>query len=92
MIVRISTEGQYRLPSALLDEIDALDDRLVEAVAAGDEAQFRKLYDEMVSIVRQRGEPLRPDEIEESAIILPPPDITLADAKNLFIGAGLVPG
>lgn len=91
MIVRISTEGQYRIPSALLDKLNQLDNSLVDIVAAGDETKFAKLYSEMIALVRKQGEPLKPDEIVESEVILPPPDITLEDAKRLFIGAGLVP-
>lgn len=91
MIVRISTEGQYRIPSALLDKLNQLDNEIVEVVAAGDETKFRKLLDEMIILVRQQGEPLKPEEIAESQVILPPPDITLEDAKKLFTGAGLLP-
>ena len=35
MIVRISTEGQYRLDDALLPQLNALDNQLVAAVTAG---------------------------------------------------------
>ncbi len=91
MIVRISTEGQYRIPSALLDKLNQLDNSIVGVVATGDNEQFNKLYTEMIALVRNQGEPLKPDEILESEVILPPPDITIEDAKKLFIGSGLVP-
>ncbi|MCL4534958.1 MAG: hypothetical protein M1370_07330 [Bacteroidetes bacterium] len=92
MIVRISTEGQYQVPGALLDNLNALDTRAIEAIAAGDEPQFKRLYDEMISLVRKRGERLPPDTITESDVILPPPDISMEDARKLFRGHGLVPG
>ncbi|MBI2954582.1 MAG: hypothetical protein HYY30_09730 [Chloroflexi bacterium] len=91
MIVRISTEGQYRLPSAVLDELNTLDNNIVEVVAAGDTERFKSLYDQMIALVHKKGQPLKPDEILESEVILPPPDITIEDAKRLFIGGGLVP-
>ncbi len=45
----------------------------------------------MVELVRQKGEPLAVDQLEESDVILPPPDLTPAEAKNLFAGEGLIP-
>ncbi len=92
MIVRIATEGQYRFPGALLDRLNELDHYIVEAVAKGDEAEFHRLYIEMVSLVKNEGDPLLPDEIMESEIILPPPDITLKEAKDLFVHHDLIPG
>ncbi len=91
MIARISTEGQYHLSCEVVDKLHKLDDQVVNVVAAGDANQFRKLYSEMVSLVRKEGEPLKPDEIATSEIVLPPPDISLDDAKKLFVGHGLVP-
>jgi hypothetical protein len=91
MIVRISTEGQYRLPSSVLDKLNNLDNRIVEVVAAGDLKKYQKLFTEMIALVRKQGEPLKAEEIVESQIILPPPDTTLDEAKDLFTGAGLVP-
>jgi hypothetical protein len=92
MIVRISSEGQYRVPEELLDQLNALDNRVVKAVAAGDEVQFHELFSQMLSVVRREGKPLRPDEITRSALILPAPDITLHEARELFTNEGLIPG
>lgn len=91
MIVRISSEGQYRLQSVHFDELNALDNELVNIIADCDEASFRALFDQMLDHVRQHGEPLPADSLEESDVILPPPDITLEEARGLFVGAGLVP-
>ena len=32
------------------------------------------------------------DELVESDLVLPEPDITLEEAEDLFVGEGLVPG
>lgn len=90
MIVRISTEGQYRLPSSHLDELNELDDQLVERVAEDDGEGFERLFQQMLAFVRERGTPLPLDELHESDVILPPPDITLEEARHLFEGEGLV--
>ncbi len=92
MIVRIATEGQYRFPGALIDRLKELDRHIVEAVANEDRHLFDKLYAEMVSLVKNQGEPVSHDQIMESELILPPPDITMKEAKELFARPDLVSG
>ena len=92
MIVRISTEGQYRVSSALEAQLNAIDNRIVDAAAASDEAKFRQLLDELISLVRTQGAPIAPDEFVESDVILPPPDTSLEEALEFFQGEGVIPG
>ncbi len=92
MIVRISTEGQYRMPSSYLDKLNDIDNQLVEVVAGGDENKFQKLLDQMLKMVRDNGKPLKAEELVGSEIILPAPGTTLADARALFSADGLIPG
>lgn len=92
MIVRILSEGQYRLDSSRLDQLNDLDNRLVQVVAAGDEAQYRALFAQMLALVREKGAKVPAEELLESDIILPAPDTTLKEAQGLFIGSGLLPG
>lgn len=90
MIVRILSEGQYRLDSRYLDELNTIDNRLVELVAAGDEEGYGRLLGEMIQLVRERGKPVPTDELVESDAVLPPPDSTLEEAKGIFVGQGLI--
>ena len=92
MIVRILGEGQFNLPGVVIDDLNDIDNRMVEAVAAEDEAQFRALLDEMFQLVRDRGQPLPLDQLVESDLILPETDLTLDEAEHIFIGDGLLPG
>ncbi|MBI4317707.1 MAG: hypothetical protein HY675_04385 [Chloroflexi bacterium] len=92
MIVRILTEGQYRLSSGVLDKLNEIDNDLVNVVASGDQKKYEKLLSQMIDLVRKKGQPLKPDEIVESELILPSPDTTLEEAKSLFTGDGLIPG
>lgn len=92
MIVRIISEGQYRLDSAVLDELNAVDAEIVAAVGQEDDERFRDLLARLFALVRERGQPLPPDELVPSDVVLPPPDLTLAEAKTLFVGEGLIPG
>ena len=92
MIVRILTEGQFQLPGAYIDELNEIDNRLVEVVEVEDEEGFNRLLKEMLDLVRNNGRPVGVDELVESDVVLPDPDITLVEAEELFTGEGLLPG
>lgn len=92
MIVRISSEGQYNLPGSFIDRLNEIDNSLVEAVEAEDQAAFETLLKRMLDLVREHGEPVPVDELVESDLILPEPDLTLREAEELFVGDGLLPG
>ena len=92
MIVRISSEGQYNLPGSFIDQLNEIDNALVEAVAAEDQPEFETLLKRMLDLVRDNGTPVPVDELVESDLILPEPDLTLLEAEELFVGDGLLPG
>ena len=92
MIVRILTEGQFNLPGAYVDELNEIDNRIVEVVEEQDEAQFELLLSRMLELVREKGEPVPVDDLVESDLVLPEPDITLEEAARTFTGEGLLPG
>lgn len=92
MIIRILTEGQYDLPGQYLDELNRLDNQIVEAVAEKDWEGFQRLLSEMLDLVRRHGKPVPIEEIVESDLVLPEPDLTLEEAEELFTGEGLIPG
>ena len=92
MIVRILTEGQYDLPGGYIDELNAIDNELVEVVAAEDETEFGRVLKQMLDLVREKGSPVPIEELVESDLVLPEPDITLIEAEELFVGEGLLPG
>ena len=92
MIIRIQGEGQYRVPSAVLDDINDADNRLVVAAADSDAEAFARLYREMLDLVVGRGVALSDDELAESDLILPRRDIDFEEARELFVGEGLIPG
>ena len=91
MIVRIATESQYRLPDEAAEGLNALDNEAVAAVEAGDEDRFHEVFEQMLELVRHDGTPLGEDELEESDVILPPPDLSFVEAGAEFSGEGLIP-
>lgn len=92
MIVRIATEGQYRLADDVAERLNALDNDAVAAAEAGDEARFTELFGQMISVIRTEGTPLDADELHGSDVIVPPPDTSYEDARHEFTGEGLIPG
>jgi hypothetical protein len=91
VIVRVAGVGQYRIPDGDQDKLNELDNTAVEAVEAGDEDRFQKLWDEMLELVCRDGNELDDDELVASDIILPPRDISFAEAQAEFTGEGLIP-
>ena len=92
MIVRILTEGQYNFPGAFVDELNEIDNQLVEVVEREDSAEFDRLLKAMLDLVREKGKAVPTDELVESDLVLPEPDLTLEEAGELFTGEGLIPG
>ncbi len=91
MIVRVSGEGQFRLPDEDAPRLNELDNRAVTAVEQGDEAGFHELWSQMLEIVAHDGNALDDDELVESDVILPPRDISFREAEGEFTGEGLIP-
>ena len=92
MIVRILSEGQFNLPGSVIDDLNEIDNRLVEAVESEDEENFNLLLKEMLELVRAKGAEVPVEELVESDLILPESDLTLEEAEHIFIGDGLLPG
>ena len=90
MIIRIMGEGQYRISSALLDDLNVIDNNIVDRVAKEDEAGLKEELSRLIATIKAKGEPLDPKEIVESEVIVPPGDLTLAEAARVFRGSGLI--
>ena len=92
MIVRIATEAQYELLENDEEVLNALDNEAVVACEADDEQQFHDTFARLLEFVRSNGRRIPDDRLEPSDVILPPPDVSLAEAKKEFSGEGLIPG
>ena len=82
MIVRISGEGQFRLPDEDAERLNELDNRAVAAVEQGDETGFRELWSQMLELVAADGNALEDDELVGSDVILPPRDVSFGEAQG----------
>jgi hypothetical protein len=92
MIIRISNEGQYEVPDEDIAELNELDNGAVAACETTDERAFHQAFGDLLDFVRGRGTPVAADELVGSEMILPPPDVSLEEARTEFQGEGLIPG
>jgi hypothetical protein len=93
LIIRLASRGQYEIDAdraELLAELNQIDNRIV-ALLSQTEREMQTLLDEMADQVRARGKVVD-DTLTGSDLILPPADLTLAEAAELFRGEGLIPG
>jgi hypothetical protein len=91
MIVRISGEDQYVLDDAERERLNELDNAVVAVCENGQQDAFRERFEALLDFVRTHGTPVPDHEIETSDLILPPADLTFAEATSEFTGEGLIP-
>lgn len=91
MIVRLMGEGQFELDKKHVDEINKIDNGIVKIVNAGNEFEFKNEFRKLSDYIRKNGKKLPDDVLKPSEIIIPPQDLTLEEAKQIFSGEGLFP-
>jgi predicted transcriptional regulator len=84
MIVRIMTDNQYRMADSHTAAIDKMDEELMAALQAGDEPRFDAVLARMIDLVRQNGQVVPYEEVVPSDIILPIPDMTLEECREVM--------
>ena len=89
MIIRIMGEGQYRVPEALCDELNQIDNRIVDLVEEGKAEEFSSELARLIFEIKEKGGPIEAEELLESDIIVPPEDLSLEEAKDVFKGSGI---
>jgi hypothetical protein len=91
MIVRISGEGQYRLPDDEAEHVDELRGKALAIVDSGNEDGFADAFAALLDYVRAHGTLLGDDELQGSDVILPPADYSFEEVGREFTGEGLIP-
>lgn len=84
MIVRILGQGRYDVPDAELPAIEQLDTALVDALDSDDADAFDATLAKLVDTVRTLGTLLPPDDLQTSGLVVPHPDSTLAEVRELL--------
>ena len=91
MIVRLMGEGQFRLDDEAAGRLNEVDNAASAALERDDEQEFRRLLVELAQTVRERGQRLDDADLSPSDLIVPPDDLSLEEARELFSGEGLIP-
>ena len=92
MIIRILSEGQYDVPDDAVDGLNELDGQLETAIEQEDQEAFEAALAKLLDQVRSAGTPVALDALVPSALLLPAPDASLSEVRDLLSGDGLIPG
>jgi hypothetical protein len=84
-------EGQWRVDDEVARRLNELDDEVGRAVDAGDQAAMSEALVRLAAAVRSSGTKLADDDLSPSDAIVPPSDLSLAEAHELLEGEGLIP-
>jgi len=87
----------YRNPALLAKMNITLDvishGRCIIGLGAGwHEEEFKASFGRLLEFVRTEGRPVSDDQLVGSDLILPPPDVSVQEARAEFTGEGLIPG
>jgi hypothetical protein len=91
VIVRVMGEGQFDVDDEVAKGLNELDGQAERALEAGDQEQLSELLRRMAEAVRTNGTRLPDDDLSPSEAIIPPGDLSLDEARELFEGDGLIP-
>jgi hypothetical protein len=84
-------EGQFEIDDEVAKGLNELDEQAERALQAEDTEQLAELLERMAEAVRTNGARVPDEDLTPSEGIVPPPDLTLEEAKELFEGEGLIP-
>jgi hypothetical protein len=91
VIVRVMGDGQFEIDEEVAKGLGEIDEQAERALRAGDQAQLSELLRRMADAVRTNGSRLPDADLTPSEAIIPPDDLTLDEARELFEGEGLIP-
>jgi len=91
VIVRLMGEGQFEVDDEVAKGLNGLDEQAGAAVEQGDEEKLRELLQRMADAVRMNGARVPDEDLTPSEAIVPPDDLSLDEARELFEGEGLIP-
>jgi len=91
MIVRVMGEGQFQIADDLRARLNEIDELAEKAVERGDEDDLHVRLAELARMVIEQGERLPDAHLAPSDLIVPPSDLSLEEARDLFTGEGLIP-
>ena len=91
MILRLMGDRQYHVEDACLTRLNELDEKATAAIDAEDLAGMERELQAIWELVRREGTPLPDEQLLPSDAIVPPSDLSLAEARSLLTDEGLLP-
>lgn len=91
MIIRVLGEGQFDVPDSAVAELNALDDALTGPVEQHDDGALHAGLQKLLEAVQRLGRPVPDDYLGPSDLVLPGPDSTVDDIRELLTEEGLIP-
>jgi hypothetical protein len=93
VIIRILGEGQFDVDDESVAELNRLDTEVEAAVEAGDDGAFRTALATLLAGVRAHGTAHAADSLDQSDLILPPEDASIAEVRTMLEDneGGLIP-
>lgn len=91
MIIRVFGVGQFEVPDDAMAELNELDDALTGPVEQHDEEALHAGARRVLEAVQRLGTPVPDDFIGPSDLMLPGPDSTLEEIRELLTEEGLIP-
>jgi phage shock protein A len=86
IVVRVQGEGQFRLASSYKGELDGYDQKVVDAIEAGQPAALKQSVHDVIAFVKSHGVAVADTENAASQVVLPSEDLTLDEAKKIMAG------
>jgi hypothetical protein len=84
-------EGQFEVDDEVAKGLNDLDEQAGQALESGDEEQLAALLRRMAEAVRKNGARVPDEALDASDAIIPPDDLSLDEARQLFEDEGLIP-
>jgi hypothetical protein len=91
LIIRVFGVGQFEVPDDAMAELNDLDDALTGPVEQHDDAALHAGLEKVLEAVKRLGTPTPDDFIGPSDLMLPGPDSTVEEIRELLSEEGLIP-
>lgn len=91
MILRVFGVGQFEVPDEAMTELNELDDALTGPVEQHDDEALHAGLEKVVEAVKRLGTPVPDDFLGPSDLLLPGPDSTVDEIRELLSEEGLIP-
>jgi phage shock protein A len=86
IVVRVQGEGQFRLASSYKGALDGYDQKVVDAIDAGQAVALKQSVHDVIAFVKSHGVAVADSENAASQVVLPSEDLTLDEAKKIMAG------